>query len=42
MIKNTLNSSQEKLEKINPYLVLPQDLPLKLLLLHGLQDAVIG
>jgi hypothetical protein len=42
MIKNTLNSSQEKLEKINPYLVLPQDLPIKLLLLHGLQDAVIG
>jgi dipeptidyl aminopeptidase/acylaminoacyl peptidase len=41
MIKDTLNSSREKLEKINPYLVLPQDLPIKLLLLHGLEDAVI-
>ncbi|CFW92793.1 Putative hydrolase [endosymbiont DhMRE of Dentiscutata heterogama] len=42
LVKETLHSSQEKLERINPYLVLPQNLPIKLLLLHGLQDAVIG
>ena len=41
LIKETLNSSQQKLEKINPYLVLPQNLPIKLLLLHGLEDVVI-
>jgi len=41
MIKETLHSSREKLERINPYLVLPQDLPVKLLLLHGLKDVVI-
>ncbi|CAH1755894.1 1408_t:CDS:2 [Entrophospora sp. SA101] len=28
-------------KKLNPYLVLPQDLPIKLLLFHGLEDAVI-
>jgi hypothetical protein len=42
MIKEILHSSREKLEKVNPYLVLPHDLPIKLLLLHGLEDAVIG
>lgn len=42
IIKETLRSSREKLEKVNPYLSLPQDLPIKLLLLHGLEDAVIG
>jgi hypothetical protein len=42
IIKETLHSSREKLEKINPYLVLPRDLPVKLLLLHGLEDAVIN
>jgi dipeptidyl aminopeptidase/acylaminoacyl peptidase len=41
LIKESLNSSREKLESINPYLVLPQELPVKLLLLHGLEDAVI-
>ena len=41
MIKDTLHSSQEKLERVNPYLVLPESLPVKLLLLHGLEDAVI-
>lgn len=41
IIKETLHSSREKLERVNPYLVLPQDLPIKLLLLHGLEDAVI-
>ncbi|MEG7978897.1 MAG: hypothetical protein NY202_03170 [Mollicutes bacterium UO1] len=42
LIKGTLNSSQQRLEKINPYLVLPQNLPIKVLLLHGLEDAVIN
>ena len=42
VIKETLHSSREKLERIDPYLVLPQDLPIKLLLLHGLEDAVIS
>jgi hypothetical protein len=42
IIKETLHSSREKLEKINPYSVLPQDLPIKLLLLHGLEDAIIN
>ena len=42
MIKETLHSSREELEKVNPYSVLPQNLPIKLLLLHGLEDAVIG
>lgn len=42
VIKEILHSSQEELEKVNPYLVLPQDLPVKLLFLHGLEDVVIG
>jgi hypothetical protein len=41
LIKEFLHSSREKLEKINPFLALPQDLPIKLLFLHGLDDAVI-
>ena len=41
IIKETLHSSREELVKVNPYLVLPQVLPIKLLLLHGLEDAVI-
>ncbi|WNE40752.1 MAG: 2-succinyl-6-hydroxy-2,4-cyclohexadiene-1-carboxylate synthase [Mycoplasmataceae bacterium] len=42
LIKEFLCSSREKLEKINPYSTLPQNLPIKLLLLHGLEDGVIG
>ena len=41
MIKENLNSTHERLAKINPFLVLPQHLPVKLLLLHGLKDVVI-
>ncbi|MCE8163567.1 MAG: alpha/beta fold hydrolase [Candidatus Moeniiplasma glomeromycotorum] len=41
LIKEKLYSTKEKLEKINPYLVLPRDLPIKLLLLHGLQDSLL-
>lgn len=42
IVKEVLLSSQEKLEKINPYSTLPQNLPIKLLFLHGLEDKVIG
>lgn len=41
IIHEVLNSSQEKLEKVNPFLTLPQKLPIKLLLLHGLKDSFL-
>jgi pimeloyl-ACP methyl ester carboxylesterase len=42
IVKEFLNSSWDKLEKVNPFLVLPQQLPVKLLLLHGLEDSVLN
>jgi len=42
IITEKLHSTREKLEKISPYLALPQQLPIKLLLVHGLQDVVIN
>ena len=42
IITEKLLSAREKLEKISPYLVLPQQLPVKLLLVHGLEDAVVN
>ncbi|CAG8440131.1 11514_t:CDS:10 [Ambispora leptoticha] len=41
MVKELLNSSYDKLEKVNPFMVLPQQLPIKLLLLHGLEDSML-
>lgn len=38
VINELLNTSHSKLEKVNPFLSLPQELPIKLLLLHGLND----
>jgi hypothetical protein len=41
LINETLNTSYEELEKNNLLMALPAILPLKLLLIHGLQDTVI-
>lgn len=41
-IAERLNSSVEKLEKISLLLNIPHQLPLKLLLIHGTDDSVIG
>jgi hypothetical protein len=41
IVKELLSSSYDKLEKVNPFLALPQRLPIKLLLLHGLEDSVL-
>lgn len=41
MIRETLHSTQDQLERVNPLLSLTHQLPVKLLLLHGLDDAVL-
>lgn len=41
IIKEVLHTSHSKLEKVNPFLSLPQELPIKLLLLHGLKDSFL-
>ena len=41
MVREVLNTSYSELEKVNPILVLSQELPLKILFLHGLSDAVV-
>ncbi|MCE8163078.1 MAG: alpha/beta fold hydrolase [Candidatus Moeniiplasma glomeromycotorum] len=41
LIHESLRATQSQLEKINPLLDLPHRLPVKLLLLHGLDDEVI-
>ena len=41
IVKEFLNSSYDRLEKVNPFLALPQQLPIKLLLLHGLEDSML-
>ena len=42
LIRESLKTSRKNLEKINPYLSLPQQLPIKLLLIHGLEDVIIN
>lgn len=41
-LSRNLKTEIKILEKINPFLSLPEVLPLKLLLLHGLEDSVIN
>ncbi|CAI2172092.1 12612_t:CDS:2 [Funneliformis geosporum] len=41
MVKEFLHTSYDKLEKVNPFLNLPQQLPIKILLLHGLEDSML-
>ena len=42
LIRETLRTTREQLEKVNPLLSLPHQIPVKLLLLHGLDDMVIS
>lgn len=41
IVREVFNSSHSKLEKVNPFLSLPQELPTKLLILHGLKDSFL-
>ncbi|KLL02511.1 MAG: alpha/beta hydrolase family protein [Mycoplasmataceae bacterium RC_NB112A] len=41
LIRETLHTTREQLEKVNPLLSLPHQIPVKLLFLHGLDDMVI-
>lgn len=41
IVKEFLHTSYDKLEKVNPFLSLPQHLPIKILILHGLEDSML-